>query len=370
MRIPEISYLTQIHFGWGMTKHLPEILSGFGVSRPLVITDPGLAGRAGTLGLKDSVVFDGVETNPTEASMRRALQAYQKSGSDGIVALGGGSPIDLAKCVALMASHPEPLAQYAVVNGGGKLIKDRLPPLVAIPTTAGSGSEVGRAALLTIDSGEKLGFLSPCLLPKAAICDPEWTMSMPPLLTAGTGMDAVAHCVEAFCSPRWNPVADAIALEGWRRAWQALPKSAAGSDREAKFEMMLASVEAGLSFQKGLGAVHSLSHPLGALTGKRLHHGTLNAVFLPHVLRFNAAACPEKLDQLAAKIGLRSGLDLPDALTVFNREIGLPARLSEMGVAQSDLEALPEKALRDHCTPTNPAPLSVESCRALYQAAL
>src|SRR4030095_14900402 len=228
-----------------------------------------------------------------------------QSGCDCIIAAGGGSPIDLAKCVALLVHHPPPLEQYALRAGGSSKSPSHVPLLIAVPTTAGSGSEVGRAALLTVANALKLGFLSNYLLPRAAICDPELTLSMPPLLTAATGMDALSHCVEAFCSTRFNPVADAIALDGLERGYHNIIKSTAnGTDRKAREEMMMCSLQGGLAFQKGLGAVHSLSHPLGGLTEKRLHHGTLNALFLPHVLKFNMNYCIDKMETIADRMNI------------------------------------------------------------------
>lgn len=372
MRPPDFSYLTDVYFGFGTLAVLPELLAHLGVRRPLVVTDPGVVklGLLEPLRLKTPVVFDRVEPNPTEASARAGLEAYRAGGCDGLVALGGGSPIDLAKIVALLVHHAPPLEQYAFVKGGFARIGARMPPLVAVPTTAGTGSEVGRAALLTLASGEKLGFLSPHLLPKAAVCDPELTLAMPPLLTAGTGMDALSHCIESYCSPRFNPVAEALALDGLQRGWRWLRVAVGdGRDRPARHEMLLCSLLGGLTFQKGLGAVHALSHPLGALTGKRLHHGTLNALFLPHVLRFNARECEEKLDALALRIGLARGAELPDAVARFNAQLGLPANLRELGLTEGELAPLAEKALRDHCAATNPRPLALEDCRALYRLA-
>ena len=202
-----------------------------------------------------------------------AHRIYVQSGCDGIIAAGGGSPIDLAKCVALLVHHPPPLEQYAMVFGGMSKITSHVPAFIAVPTTAGSGSEIGRAALLTVTNNRKLGILSNHLLPKAIISDPELTLSMPPLLTAATGMDALSHCIETFCSTRFNPVADAIALDGLERGYKNILKATNnGTDRRGREEMMMCSLQGGLAFQKGLGAVHSLSHPLGGLTEKQLHH--------------------------------------------------------------------------------------------------
>jgi alcohol dehydrogenase class IV len=270
----------------------------------------------------------------------------------------------------MMAVHEPPLEQYAILKGGTPRIRSTPPPLIAVPTTAGSGSEVGRAALLKLDSGRKLGFLSPHLLPKAAVCDPELTLSLPPRLTAATGMDAISHCVETYCSRRPNPAADAIALEGLARGWRAIRSAHAdGTDLEAREQMMHCSLMGGLAFQKGLGAVHSLSHPLGALEGLRLHHGTLNALFLPPVLRFNAAACPEKMDGLARVIGV-STKELPIAFERLLEQLGLPRRLRQLGVTKEHLARLAGHAAEDHCSATNPRQFDQAAAQRLYEEVL
>lgn len=266
MRPPGTSYLTSIHFGEGAAKVVRDLLGQLYVKRPLVVTDPGLTrlGLVERLGIEAPIVFDGVETNPTERSARDALLRSRSEGCDGLVALGGGSSMDLAKCVGLMVHHAEPLESYAISRGGTTRITATMPPLVAVPPTSGSGSEVGRAALLVLDSAGKVGFLSPYLLPTAAVCDPELTMTCPPRMTAACGMDALAHCVEAFCSVRFNPVADAIALDGFERGAASIVAAVEdGSSRSARGEMMMPALEGGLAFQKGLGAVHSLSPPAG-----------------------------------------------------------------------------------------------------------
>jgi len=369
LRPPDFSYLTDIHFGDGVVECLPDVLGQLGVSRPLIVSDPGLTelGLVDRLNVSASVLFDDVETNPSERSARRALLRYRSERCDGIVALGGGSPMDLAKCVGLMVHHQEPLESYTISRGGTRRITANMPPLVAVPTTSGSGSEVGRAALLVLDSLGKMGFLSPFLLPRAAVCDPALTLTCPPSVTAACGMDALAHCVEAFCSVRFNPIADAIALDGFERGTAHIELAVEdGTRRDARREMMLCALEGGLAFQKGLGAVHSLSHPLGGLVGRRLHHGTLNAIFLPHVLRFNHEACASKMDTLAHRMGLRDGWALPDALARLNGRLGLPTRLKDLGITYDEVGPLAELAWRDHCTPTNPRPLDEESCRTLY----
>lgn len=372
MNPPTISYLTDIYFQPHALDVLPEVMSKLGIARPLLVTDRGLVdlGMLSRLPVKPAAVFDAVPSNPTEADVLRGLDTYREYECDGIIALGGGSPIDCAKAIALLVSHLQPLSQYALIHGGATKISATGVPLVAIPTTAGTGSEVGRAALITLNSGSKLALVSRHLIPDAAICDPALTLGLPPALTAATGMDAVCHCVETFCSPNFNPVADAIALDGLVRALAHIKSAVAdGSDPTPRGEMMMSALEGGLTFQKGLGLIHSLSHALGGLTQKNLHHGTLNAIFLPHVLRFNMDGCPEKLDRIANLLGIAARQDLPDFFTRLAAELALPARLRDMGVGRGDLEPMPQLAYQDHCTATNPRPATVEDCRTIYEAA-
>ena len=366
-----ISYLTDIYLGQGAVQYVAGLLSDWGCQRPLVVTDRGLVELGGVdrLGI-EGVVYDEVETNPTEDQARACLEVFRGGDCDALVALGGGSSIDLAKCVGILVGHEGPLERYAILHGGIPKIQNPLPPLLAVPTTAGSGSEVGRAALLTLTSGDKMGFLSPFLIPKAAVCDPELTVSLPRALTAGTGMDAISHCVETFCSTRFNPVADAIALDGLVRGCNhILAVTENGGYLEGRREMVLCSLEGGLAFQKSLGAVHSLSHPLGALTERGLHHGTLNALFLPAVLRFNFDTCPEKMKAMAGRLGL-CGSELPEYFEGLNERLGLPKTLAEMGLTADVVEPLAEKAAGDHCSPTNPRALDAAACLALYTEVL
>ena len=315
-------------------------------------------------------MFDQVAANPTEDNVLAGLAIYREHGCDGIVAAGGGSPLDCGKAIALLATHPEPLEQYALLRGGVSRITADKPPLIAVPTTAGTGSEVGRGALIAFGRGAKLALISPHLYPTAAVCDPELTLGLPPLLTAGTGMDAISHCVETFCSPKFNPVADAIALDGLSRACRNLRVAVEdGGNLEARSEMMIAALEGGLTFQKGLGLIHSLSHPLGAVPGLPLHHGTLNAIFLPHVLRFNAPDCPQKMEQMASTVGIARGENLPEFFSRLISEIGLPTRLRNLNVGRNLLPELAGMALADHSTATNPRPVSEADCIEQYEIA-
>jgi 4-hydroxybutyrate dehydrogenase len=299
---------------------------------------------------------------------------YHARGCDGLIAVGGGSAIDCAKGVAIAATHEGPLTHYATIEGGSPRISERVAPLIAVPTTSGTGSEVARGAILIVDDHRKLGFHSWHLVPKAAICDPELTLGLPARLTAATGMDAVAHCMETFMAPAFNPPADGIALDGLARAWAHIERATTdGSDREARFNLMSASMQGAMAFQKGLGAVHSLSHSLGGVN-PLLHHGTLNAMFLPAVVRFNAEAesirRDRRMDRMAQAMGLASGSDIPDALRDMNARLGLPSGLSAMGVPTDWFGNIITGALADHCHKTNPRVASADEYEALLAASL
>ncbi len=357
-----ITYLTTIHFDHGALALLAGECRRLGIARPLVVTDPGIGASAliealrGALQGLPAEVFAETPANPSEAAVMTALARYRDARCDGVVAFGGGSSMDLGKAVALLATHAPPLAQYAMIEGGVARIGAHVAPLVAIPTTAGTGSEVGRAAVIVLADGRKVGIVSPHMLPKVAICDPDLTLGLPPGLTAATGMDAVAHCIETFLAPAVNPPAEAIALDGLGRAARHLERAVRdGTDRTARWNMMMAAMEGAMAFQKGLGAVHALSHPLGALPQK-LHHGTLNAVLLPEVLRFNAGHVGDKLERLATAMGLAPGADVAAAIAALNARIGLPRGLGEMGMPREVLPAIAEAATRDHCHATNPRP--------------
>lgn len=375
-----ILYLTQIQFEFGAIALLAAECERVGIRRPLIVTDAGVR-AAGVLqkaldALKDwpVTVFDATPPNPTEASVRAALQAWRAGECDGLIAVGGGSSIDLAKGLAIMATHPGPLTTYATIEGGSPKITAQAAPLIAVPTTAGTGSEVARGAIVIVDDGRKLGFHSWNLMPKAAICDPELTLGLPPALTAATGMDAIAHCMETFMAPAFNPPADGIALDGLTRAWAHIERATKdGSDREARLNMMSASMQGAMAFQKGLGAVHSLSHSLGGVNPK-LHHGTLNAMFLPAVIQFNAQAesivRERRLERMAHAMGLSSAGDIPQAIRDLNARLGLPSGLAAMGVQRDWFDRIIQGAMADHCHKTNPRVATPDEYRAMLEASL
>lgn len=357
-----INYLTKVHFGQGAIESLITELKTFDIKAPLVVTDKGLM-DSGLIqhaidsgGLSASVpIFADTPPNPTEEAVEHALQMLLEYDCDGIVAIGGGSSIDLAKGVSLLATHEAPLRQYALIEDGAERITSAVIPLIAIPTTAGTGSEVGRGMLITMHDKRKLGFISPHLIPSVALCDPDMTASLPRHLTAATGMDAIAHCVETFLSPRENPPAEAIALDGLKRAVQNIHIAVEdGHNTQARSEMMMAALEGALAFQKGLGAVHSLSHALGGFHELELHHGTLNAILLPAVLRFNQSHCEEKYVRLRDAIGVAPDTNVAEAFAGLNRALGLPTRLNELGVPYNILDQVALWACEDHSTTTNP----------------
>ena len=359
-----IYYITQVQFEFGAVKLLKQECERVGISRPLVITDAGVKAAGVLQKALDALpglpvtVFDQTPSNPTEAAVRAAAQMYKANGCDGLIAVGGGSSIDCAKGVAIAATHEGPLSTYATIEGGSPRITERVAPIIAVPTTSGTGSEVARGAILIVDDHRKLGFHSWHLVPKAAICDPELTLGLPPMLTAATGMDAIAHCMETFMAPAFNPPADGIGLDGLARAWAHIERATKdGSDREARLNLMSASMQGAMAFQKGLGCVHSLSHSLGGVD-PRLHHGTLNAMFLPAVVRFNASAesiqKEQRLQRMAHAMGLTSGSDIPEAIEDMNARLGLPTGLAAMGVQASQFDQIIVGAMADHCHKTNP----------------
>ena len=375
-----IYYLTHIHLDFGTVSLLPQECERAGIAKPLLVTDAGVRAAGvldqalAALGKLPHAVFDQTPSNPTEAAVRAATHVYREAGCDGLIAIGGGSSIDLAKGVAIAATHDGPLKTYATIEGGSPKISERVAPLIAVPTTAGTGSEVARGAIVIVDDGRKLGFHSWHLLPKTALCDPALTLGLPPFLTAATGMDAIAHCMETFMAAPFNPPADGIALDGLARGWANIECATRdGQDRDARLNMMSTSVQGALAFQKGLGCVHSLSHSLGG-KNPRLHHGTLNAVFLPAVIAFNASAesviKDRRLERMAAAMGLASAGDIGPAIKAMNARLGLPAGLAEMEVPVDWFDRIIEGALADHTHKTNPRVATADDYRAMLTASM
>jgi hypothetical protein len=363
---------------------LPQECERARIGRPLVVSDAGvraagLLDRAiAALGGLPHAVFDATPSNPTEAAVRAAARVYVENGCDGLVAVGGGSSIDLAKGVAIAATHEGALKTYATIEGGSPRITNRVAPLIAVPTTAGTGSEVARGAIVIVDDGRKLGFHSWFLVPRTALLDPELTLGLPPFLTAATGMDAIAHCMETFMAPAVNPPADGIGLDGLERAWKHIERATKdGSDREARWNMMSASMQGAMAFQKGLGCVHSLSHSLGGVNPK-LHHGTLNAMFLPAVVRFNASAESMLKDRRLARMAHAMGLSGSDeggdtiaaAIRSMNARLGLPSGLAALGVGPEMFERIVDGAMADHCHKTNPRLASRDDYVRMLEASM
>ena len=375
--MPVLQYLTTTHFDFGAVKLLASELARLGVKRPMIATDKGVVAA----GLIDRVlapmaprpdwpVFDETPGNPTEAATLQALALYRAQGCDGVVCVGGGSSMDLGKAVALLAASGLPLAQFDPQKGGAKNIKG-VAPVIAIPTTAGTGSEVSVGFVIVMNSGQKMTFANPLIIPKIAICDPELTLGLPPLLTAATGMDAMTHCIEAVLTPTVNPPAEGVGYDGLWRSWKWIRQAVQNpQDRDARWHMMMASTEGAMAFVKGLGAVHAMSHAAGRLPELRLHHGTLNAVILPTVLRYHEGHAVEKYERLRSAMGLSAGADLALAIEGLNAEIGLPNGLRAMGLTDQHLSDLIPYALGDLANFGNPRKAGADDYLALFKAAM
>ena len=359
-----IYYLTHIQFDHGAISTLKSECDRVGINRPMIVTDKGVKAAGivdqaiAALGRQPAAIFDDVPSNPTETAVQAGLLAYRAGNCDGLIAVGGGSAIDCAKGIAILTPQGGVLTTYATIEGGSPLIGDQVAPIIAVPTTSGTGSEVARGAILIVADGRKLGFHSWHLVPKAAICDPQLTLGLPPQLTAATGMDAIAHCIETFQSAAFNPPADGIALDGLRRGWAHIERATRdGRDQEARFHLMSASMQGAMAFQKGLGCVHSLSHSLGGVN-PRLHHGTLNAMFLPAVVRYNSSAQSVqkegRLGRMANAMGLTSADDVIPALQDMVHRLGLPNGLAALEVRTDMYEKIIDGAMVDHCHKTNP----------------
>jgi alcohol dehydrogenase class IV len=369
--VSTFSFPTTILFGAGSIDRLPEELTKRGISHPLLVTDAGLARTPVFERVKSlapaAAVFSSVEPNPTERNVLDGVDCYQQNRCNGIVGLGGGSPLDAAKAIRLKVTHELPLAEYDDLLDGGNRISANVAPFIAIATTAGTGSEVSRSTVITITAtNRKTVVFSPYLIPTLAIADPELTLDLPPRLTAGTGMDAFTHNVEAYIAKGFHPICDAIAISGARLAWDNLPRvMAAPHDLEARSQMMMASIMGAIAFQKGLGAVHSLAHPLSSDCG--MHHGTANAVLLPVVLEFNRSAAAARLADLEAQFG---GGEIAAQVRDLNQRVGIAPHLRDYGVTEAALPSLADKAIQDGCHQLNPRPCTREDLLALYRAVL
>jgi 4-hydroxybutyrate dehydrogenase len=366
--ISTFSFPTKILFGPGAVEKLPEELASRGMKKPLLVTDAGLAATAVFTRVRNlianAVVFTGVEPNPTEKNVLDGTAVYLAEGCDSVVGLGGGSPLDAAKAIRLKATHPLSLAEYDDNIDGWKHITPNVPPFIAIATTSGTGSEVGRSTVVTIEkTNRKTVIFSPHLIPSLALNDPELTLDLPAHVTAGTGMDAYTHNVETYLAKGFHPLCDAIALEGTRLASENLPLVIDNPRNiEARGFMMMSSMMGAIAFQKGLGAAHSLAHPLSSEFG--MHHGTANAVVLPYVLEYNRAVSAERLATLARQAGVN---DLVERTRELNRIVGIKPRLRDYGVPESALEMLSTKAVADGCHLSNPRPCTAADLLQLYR---
>ena len=372
------SYPTAVRFGAGRISELGDACAAAGISRPLLVTDRGLAGlpitgRAREImaaaGLGDALFAD-VDPNPNEINLAAGVAAYRAGGHDGVIAFGGGSGLDLGKMVAFMAGQTRPVWDFEDIGDWWtRADADAIAPIIAVPTTAGTGSEVGRASVITNSQTHvKKIIFHPKVLPRIVIADPELTVGMPKFITAGTGLDAFAHCVEAYSSPHYHPMSQGIALEGMRLVTTYLPRAyATPDDLEARAHMMSAAAMGATAFQKGLGAIHAMSHPVGAVFNT--HHGTTNAVCMPAVLAFNADAIRGRFDQAAAYLGIDGGFDgFCEFVQQFNDSFAIPRTLTEMGVSADRLDDLVAMALEDPSCGGNPVELTADGLRGLFRA--
>ena len=375
----QLNFFNKPHFENGSLKKISEILKAQGIKKPLICTDPGLA----SIGMTDKIrnllsnelsptFYEETPANPTEKAVDEALEAYKTNDCDGVIGFGGGSSMDLGKAVALMANHEGNVIDYSLNEGGFTKIKKTVP-MIAIPTTSGTGSEVSVGSVIIMNDGRKLILASEHLRPDAAICDPELTVGLPPILTAGAGMDALTHCIEAIMSPINDPPAEAVGLDGIEkivRDESLVNACKDGQDLDARWNMMMASTEGAMAFSKGLGAVHSMSHAIGANQELRLHHGTLNGVILPTVIRFNKDHVGDKLSRILRAMGKSESADLADEIEKFNEKINLPSGLKEMGVTEEMIPELVEHSITDPSNVTTPRLPSPEEWEQLFLSAM
>ncbi len=371
------SYPTAIRFGAGRIAEIAEACKTSQIKKPLLVTDKGLAGMDITNKTLDHLeqaglgrhIFSEVDSNPNDKNAEEGLKLYREGGFDGVIAFGGGSALDLGKVLAFMVGQKRPLWDFEDVGDWWtRADADAIHPVIAVPTTAGTGSEVGRASVITNSTNkEKKIIFHPKMLPVIVICDPELTAGMPQFLTAGTGLDAFAHCVEAYSSPHYHPMSQGMALEGMRLVKEYLPRAYNdGNDIEARAQMMSAAVMGATAFQKGLGAIHALSHPIGAV--HNTHHGTTNAVCMPAVLQFNKSAIQARFDQAAAYLGIQGGYDgFCQYVNELNHSMKIPQTLTELGVENPDLESLARSALNDPSVGGNPVAMDYDNTYQLLK---
>jgi alcohol dehydrogenase class IV len=374
------SYPTAIRFGAGRIAELAEACAEARITRPLLVTDRGLAGLPITARALDCLaaaglehaLFAEVDPNPNEVNLEAGIAAYRAAGHDGVIAFGGGSGLDLGKMVAFMAGQSRPVWDFEDIGDWWtRADADAIAPIIAVPTTAGTGSEVGRASVITNSQTHvKKIIFHPKVLPSIVIADPELTVGMPDFITAGTGLDAFAHCVEAFSSPHYHPMSQGIALEGMRLVIDNLPRAYdTPDDIEARAHMMSAAAMGATAFQKGLGAIHAMSHPVGAVFNT--HHGTTNAVCMPAVLALNAPVIRDRFDRAAPYLGIEGGFDgFCRFVQEFNDRFAIPHRLGEMGVTADRMDDLVAMALEDPSCGGNPVPLTVDNLRRLFEACI
>ncbi len=372
------SYPTAIRFGAGRISEIAEACNITGMKKPLLVTDRGLASlpiTASTLALLEqaglgNALFADVDPNPNEKNLEAGIKAYQDGGHDGVIAFGGGSGLDLGKIVAFMCGQTRPVWDFEDIGDWWtRADADKIAPIIAVPTTAGTGSEVGRAGVVSNSvTHEKKIIFHPKLLAAVVICDPELTVGMPAAITAGTGMDAFAHCLEAYCSPHYHPMSQGIAVEGMRLVKEYLPRAYAdGSDIEARAHMMSAAAMGATAFQKGLGAIHALSHPIGAFYNT--HHGTTNAVVMAPVLEFNRSAIETRIEALAGYLGIAGEFEgFYNYVNELNASLGIPANLTELGASNPDMDWLVESALKDPSVGGNPVAMDADNTRRLFEA--
>lgn len=370
------SYPTAVKLGRGRIKELADACKSLGMKKPLLVTDRGLASMAITGHALDVLeeaglgraIFSDVDPNPNEKNLDAGVKAFRDGGHDGVVAFGGGSGLDLGKAVAFMVGQTRPVWDFEDIGDWWtRASTEGIAPIVAVPTTAGTGSEVGRASVITnSETHVKKIIFHPKFLPGVVIADPELTVGMPKMITAGTGMDAFAHCLEAYCSPFYHPMSQGIALEGMRLVKEFLPRAYRdGTDIEARTNMMSAAAMGAVAFQKGLGAIHSLSHPIGAVYNT--HHGMTNAVVMPPVLRFNRSAIEGKIERAAAYLGISGGFDgFYDYVLSLRAELGVPENLTAMGIGQGRIDELAAMAIEDPSCGGNPVPMTLENTRQLF----